>query len=231
MPPSSPPNYKLWRYGAIPLLRTGDEFRRELPVFQLDEFRLVGGTARGSARISGGPACVCEYEFRPHKRLGVFGFAEITIEYSVKYNAGGNHSVSNCWRTPESPRRSVGVGKTQTPFTAARHFGRNSSEALLLFFEQNPSFYPRFPPVLTGSSRLRRERGCAARCGLSFLSAGNCPPVALWALRGCEWLIYGVAFRAAIGLHWFPHFRKAMPPLSGSSGISSYFIMHAEPPL
>ena len=47
--------------------------------------------------------------------------------------------------------------------------------------------------VLTGSSRLRRERVCAARCGLSFLSAGNLPPRRSWVLRAVSGIYgYGV---------------------------------------
>lgn len=45
--------------------------------------------------------------------------------------------------------------------------------------------------VLTGSSRLRRERGCAARCGLSFLSAGNLPPCGVRGLCGAVVRCFG----------------------------------------
>ena len=47
--------------------------------------------------------------------------------------------------------------------------------------------------VLTGSSRLRRERGCAARCELSFLSAGNYAPCGVRGLCGAVVRCFGYA--------------------------------------
>lgn len=45
--------------------------------------------------------------------------------------------------------------------------------------------------VLTGSSRLRRERDCVARCGLSFLSAGNYAPCGVRGLCGAMVRCFG----------------------------------------
>ena len=48
--------------------------------------------------------------------------------------------------------------------------------------------------VLTGSLRLRRERGCAAHCGLSFLSAGKImPPCGVRGLCGAVVRCFGYA--------------------------------------